>query len=372
MRVLLAFEPPDGGVAENVAQLAAGLPAHGCSVDLAGPASSPLYARPEVRGLSIDRLSFVRGYGRPQVDAKALRELTRLLVRKKPDLIHCHSAKAGVIGRIAAKITGTPVVYSPHCLPFVGEFGTPRRIFATAIERALAGATAAIVCVSQDELDRARRARLNVPIARVVRNGTRACEETVEVDSCLAALRGSGPIAATVSVLRQQKRIDVFLDAAPAVLAAVPHARLAVIGDGPLRAELEQRARSLGLDRDARFAFVPYTGPAARYLRGLDAYVLSSSWESMPIGVLEALACGVPQVATDAGGTAEAVGPDTGLIVAKNDPHALAQAVIQLLSDDARRSAMATASVERHRAFFGVERMVSETAAVYRAVLAAR
>jgi glycosyltransferase involved in cell wall biosynthesis len=370
--VLLAFEPPDGGVAENVVQLALGLSRHGFEVELAGPLSSPVYERLSGIGVRSDRLPFVRGYGRPLTDAKALGALTKLLVRGKFDLLHCHSAKAGVLGRLAGRLAATPVVYSPHCLPFVGEFGAARRVFATSVERALARSTAAMICVSEHELGCARDAGLRTPVLRVVRNGTEPADRAIEVDARLRALREHGPVAATLSVLRQQKRIDVFLDAAPAVLAAVPEARLAVIGDGPLANELAEQARALGLDGEPRFAFIPYAGPAARYLLGLDLYVLSSSWESMPIGVLEALACGVPQVATDAGGTAEAVSPATGVIVPRNDPDALARALIELLGDSASRQRMAEASVERHRALFGVERMASETAAVYESVLASR
>ena len=93
--------------------------------------------------------------------------------------------------------------------------------------------------------------------------------------------------------------------------------------------------------------------------------MLPSGWEALPIGVLEALACGVPQVATDVGGTGEAVSAETGVLVPPGDPSALADALVALLGDPARRAAMAEASVARHRERFTVERMVAETAAVY-------
>jgi glycosyltransferase involved in cell wall biosynthesis len=143
----------------------------------------------------------------------------------------------------------------------------------------------------------------------------------------------------------------------------MPAATIAVIGDGP---ELQ----ALRAAADPRVVFAPFHAPAARHLRALDVYVLPSAWEAFPIGVLEALACGVPQVATDVGGTREAVTPDTGILVPPSDPRALADAVIALLRDPARRERMAAASRARHAAHFTVERMVAETAAVYDAVLA--
>jgi glycosyltransferase involved in cell wall biosynthesis len=100
--------------------------------------------------------------------------------------------------------------------------------------------------------------------------------------------------------------------------------------------------------------------------------VLPSSWEAFPIGVLEALACGVPQVATDVGGTGEAVAPDTGVLVPPHDPAALASGVSALLADPGRRAQMAAASRARHAQRFGVERMVAATAAVYEEVLSSR
>jgi glycosyltransferase involved in cell wall biosynthesis len=367
-RVLLAFEPPDGGVAENVVQLTLGLPTAGWEVVLAGPRESPVFDRAASTGVEAHRLSFVRGYGSPRQDAAALAQLVRLIRQTKPEVVHCHSAKAGVVGRIAARIAGVKAVYSPHCLPFVGEFGAPRRIFATMTERALAPSTAAIVCVSEDERRRAERAGLGAQRLHVVRNGTASCDDDVEPNPALLALRRDGPVAAAVSVLRRQKRLDVFLDAVPTVLARVPDARLAVVGDGPLREELQLHAARLGLDAEPRFTFLPFEAPAARHLRAIDLYVLSSSWESMPIGVLEALACGVPQVVTDVGGTGEAISADTGLLVAPEDPAALARAIVELLEDAPRRERMSQASVRRHDELFGVQRMVEETAAIYRAV----
>jgi glycosyltransferase involved in cell wall biosynthesis len=370
-RVLLAFEPPDGGVAENAMQLALGLGRHGFEVEAAGPEEAIVYPRLEAAGVTINRLPFRRGYGRPAQDGAALAALLRLLRSRRYALVHCHSAKAGVLGRIAAALTRVPAVYSPHSLPFVGDFSELRRRFATATEKALAPATAALLCVCEAERRIALEHRLGSPDrVRVVYNGCEPCPEEVELDPALERLRAEGPVAAAVTVLREQKRPDIFLEAVPLVLERVPDARMALVGDGPLRDELHARAAALGLDAEPRFQFLPFAPPAARHLRALDVYVLPSAWEAFPIGVLEALACGTPQVATDVGGTAEAVVPETGVLVPPRDAPALAAAVADLLADSGRRRAMAQASRARHAERFGVERMVAETAALYREVLA--
>ncbi len=365
-RVLLVFEPPDGGVAECVARLALGAGAHGWDVEVAGPPEALPYEPLGAAGIRIHRLPFARGYGRPGADLRALRGVVALLRGGRFDLVHVHSAKAGVLGRLAALLAGVPVVYSPHCFPFIGEFGAPRRLVATGIEVALGRLGGTVLCVCEAERGIAREARVAPDRRlRVVLNGSPACDDAVEPDPALRALAAGGPVVGAVTVLRAQKTVEVLIDAAPRILAAVPEASVVVVGDGPMRDELHARAAALGLADDARFAFLPFRAPAARHLRALDVYVLPSAWEALPVGALEALACGTPQVVTDVGGTAEAIVPATGVVVPPHAPDALADAVIELLRDPARRAAMALASRERHASTFTVERMVAETVAVY-------
>jgi glycosyltransferase involved in cell wall biosynthesis len=371
-RVLLAFEPPDGGVAQNVAQLATGLERWGWEVELAAPIVSAIADRAAADGVVVHRLDWVRGYGSPVHDARASRQLSSCLRAGAFDLLHCHSAKAGVIGRLTGKLAGVPTIYSPHCFPFIGEFGAPRRVFATTTERALAHVTGQIICVSDDERQQARR--IGIPDNRlsVVLNGSPACPDRIVPDRPTAEFADGGPLAASIAVLREQKGINVLVDAAPSILARAPEAKVAVIGDGPLRGRLAAQAARLGLDREPRFAFLPFGGSSNAHLSSTDVFVLPSLWESLAIGLLEALACGVPTVATDVGGTREVVVPDTGVLVPPSDPRALADAVVGLLQDPRRREAMSAAARKRHATHFAVERMVEETAAVYDRILSRR
>lgn len=276
-----------------------------------------------------------------------------------------------MLGRLAALARGVPSLYSPHCFAFAGGLRRPWQIAATAVERTLGHMGGSVLCVCEDE----RHVALRVGVAPperlyVVHNGCEACPHEIEPEPALAALAGRGPLAGSVAALREQKRLDVLIDAAPLIFARVPEASVAIVGNGPLREQLQARASHLGLDGDARFAFLPFTPPAARALKALDVYVLPSAWEAFPIGVLQALACSVPQVVSDVGGSREAVTPETGTLVPPNDPSALADAIVGFLSDPQRRTAAAKASRQRHAERFGVARMVAETAAVYDAVVA--
>lgn len=369
-RVLQLFEPAEGGVPEHVRLLSVGLAQRAWDVEVLGPLRSHAYRDIEDAGIKVHRLPLGPGLSRSWQDLRQLVPCVRCVRDGRYDVVHCHSAKAGVLGRVAGLAGGVPVIYSPHAFPFIGDvYKRRRRAFAWSVERALSPATAAIVCVCETERRIATASRLG-PLGRfeLVPYGTPPCGSAPE-DAQLAEFARGGPTAAVVAGLRPQKAIETFIDAAPAVLARAPVARLAVVGNGPEREMLRERARRHGLLGEPRFAFIPFSPPSSRYLRCIDVYVLPSSWEALPIGVLEALACGVPQVATDVGGTAEAVSPSTGILVPPRDPAALADAVVVLLGDEGRRRSMAAASRLRHEADFGVDLMVDRMAALYERVV---
>ena len=369
-RILLVFEPPYGGVAEHVRQLAVQLAARGHDVEVAGPRDATAYAAIEDADIPLFRLPLEPGFTHPLLDVRALRRIADLLRSRHYEVVHCHGAKAGVLVRMAAARVRVPVVYTPHCFRFVGPVSRRRRAVATTIERLLAPRTAAVLCVCEDEF-REAVARRVAPESRlhVIYNGCEPCAETVEPEAELVRMRREGPLAGVVTVLREQKQVDFFLEAVPEIWRRLPEAQLAVVGNGPLESELVARAHELELDRDRRFRFLPFRPPSARYLRALDVYVLPSAWEAFPIGILEAMACGVPQVATDVGGTPEAVSAETGLLVPPDDHRALATAVVELLADPDRRGALARASTARHAEQFGLDRMVGEIVAVYEDVM---
>ena len=345
-RIALVCEPPDGGVAQHVRQLALGLPAHGYEPVLLVPRE---FAHLDELRDVCEVVPLRRDYGHPHDDARALAAIVP--VARGAALVHAHSAKAGVLGRLAAVLARRPAVYTPHGFPFVGEMSDARRRFGVVVERALAPVTT-LICVCEFECGLARERRLRSRRVAVVYNGCPPCP-AVE-----AVALPEGPTVGAVSTFRPAKALDVLIDAMRMV-----DAKLVLAGEGPLEAELRTRAQGLDV------TFLPYEAPPARYLQGFDVYVLSSRWEAFPIGPLEAMACGVPQVVTAVGGTREAVVPETGIVVAPDDPEALAEAINALLGDPRRRAEMSAASRERHAARFTVERMVAGTAAVYDAVL---
>jgi glycosyltransferase involved in cell wall biosynthesis len=371
--VLLLFEPPDGGVAEHVLELARGMRSRGWVPTVAGPVVSSVRARLEDEGIEYLEMPHLRrGYGRPADDARALAWLRGQLRARRFDVLHAHSAKAGMLGRVAASRSGIPCLYSPHCFAFVGDVSVRRRLFAISAEWVAGRATTAIICCCETERTRARRYRLVAEHKlRRVYYGVAAADGATRPHAELEAMREGGVLVGAIAVMRPQKRLDLLVDVAPEILARFPEARIVIVGNGPLDEDLRRRARELGLDSDPRFQILPFEPPSNRYLSSLDVFVLPSSWEAMPIGVLEALAHGVPQVATDVEGTGEEVVPETGILIPPKDRAALAKAVCELLESAPRREAASTASRERHRERFGLERMLEETTDIYAEVAGA-
>lgn len=362
LRVLQVFEPPDGGVAEHVAALSTGLVGLGHHVEVAGPRASAVRDALSAE-MPYCALPFGRSYRLPTRDIAALSSLVAVLRRDPFDLVHAHSAKAGVVARVAARVAGVPCLYTPHAYPFIGDVSLARQGFATAVERALARWTSQTICVCRAERDEALRRRVGSPgRLQVVYNGVGPCPE-VDRDPYLERLGKDRLLIGAVSVLRRQKGIDILLEAAAAILAADARAHIVVVGDGPLSDAHRRHAARLGLA--GRVTFLPFRHPGARALRALDVVVIPSRWEAFPIAALEAMACATPVVASSVGGLPEALAGGGGRLVPPGDPAALAAAILELCASAAARRAMGEAgraSVERR---FTLRGMVTATETLY-------
>jgi glycosyltransferase involved in cell wall biosynthesis len=357
-RILMVSQPVDGGVFQHVSSLCGGLLAHGHEPFVAGP-----FDRPPT-GLAAEALPLAMARPvSPAADARAAAALARLVRRLRPDLIHAHSSKAGAVARAARPASPRiPVVYTPHGYAFAGYFGNAARARYRAAERLLAPLATRVLCVCEAERFLAGSVG-PAPRTRVVHNGI-ADPAPAEPHPAVSALRERGPVIGALSLLRPGKGIETLIDALPAVLAAHPGAAVAIAGEGPDRPELEARARQRGV-AEALHLIGTTPGPMP-LLGGADLFVSASWAESFPYNVLEAMAAGLPVVATDAGGTAEAVAHGhTGLIVPPRDAGALAAAIVELLDDPDRLSRLGAEGRRRQQERFTLARMVEGTLAVY-------
>jgi len=178
------------------------------------------------------------------------------------------------------------------------------------------------------------------------------------------------PLVATVGHCADHKGQRFLVAAAPAVLARFPEARILIVGEGELLPTLREQARALGVE--GRVLFPGFRTDVAALLRALDAFVFPSHLEGLGTSVLDALAVGLPVVATTAGGIPEMITDGVhGRLVPPRDPAALAAAMIELLQSPERARALGQAGRARVQAEFTADRMVEKTLAEYERLVGA-
>jgi glycosyltransferase involved in cell wall biosynthesis len=316
----------------------------------------------------------------PVSDAHAVRALVKMIRELNPDVLHTHTAKAGAVGRLAARLSGADrpraVVHTFHGHVLSGYFGEATTTAFRQVERRLAKSTDALIAVSPEVRD--DLVALGVaPIERitVVRLGLDLDARTTAPAGAREEQRarlGLPPDRFAVGWLGRMtdiKRVDVLLDAFADLRRRGIDAALVLVGDGPLRPHLEQQAADLGI-ADATH-FVGYRADVAPLYAALDAVALSSANEGTPVAVIEALAAGVPAVSTDVGGVSDVVvDGKSGFLVPAGDTGALAERLARLAADASLRQEMGAFGSEWVRARYSVPRLVGDIDTLYRSLLA--
>jgi len=297
-------------------------------------------------------------------DPRWVVRLRRMLRSDHFDLIHIHSPLVAVGARLAVR--SLPRSCRPRIVVTEHNVWASHAPLTRTADRLTAGRTELHLAVSeavQDSLPPAIRAR-----SRVVRYGidTAAVRARAARSEARAAL-GVGDdeiLIGTVANLRATKGYPDLLAAARTVVDRVPTARFVAVGRGPLEAELREQSARLGLGD--RFVFLGFRPDAVRVMSAFDIFCLASHHEGLPVALMEALALGVPAVATRVGGVAELVtdGIDA-VLVPPGEPSLLADALVALAQDPARRAALANAATERAEALDATA-AVREIEAVYR------
>ncbi|MEV7097895.1 glycosyltransferase [Amycolatopsis sp. NPDC051045] len=327
MKIAHVSQPVTAGVAVVVLELAVAQRDRGWSVVIVCPPSGRLAERARELGIEVRGWTACRGPG-PRSVAETLR-LRRLLAGLDPDVVHLHSSKAGLAGRLAVR-GGRPTVFQPHLWSFETADGPLRRASA-AWERFASRWTDLVVCVSDDELAAGRAAGVTAE-ADVVCNGV---DTTRFVPGDRAAARRRlglperAPIAVCLGRLAELKGQDQLLSAWPAVLRRLPDAQLVFAGDGPMGPVWRERHPVAG---HASVRWPGHTDEPAAWYTAADVVVLPSRAEGMALVPLEAMACARPVVAFDVGGMRQSVA-DAGAVLPPGDVGLLADAVAARLAD---------------------------------------
>ena len=302
-------------------------------------------------------------------DLRAFVSICREIRRFRPHIVHTHTAKAGVLGRLAAFVNRVPVrVHTFHGHVLHGYFSPPVSRLVRLVERVLARGTTALVAVGErvrDELVEAgigQRDRFTAIAPGV--------EEPPAIDREIArqllGLPLEVPVVMFVGRLTAIKRPDRLVEAFGMVLERIPEAVLAVAGEGELLEEVRRSVERLG----DSVRLLGWQSDVGRLYAAADLVVISSDNEGMPMTLIEAAMAGVPGVTTDVGSASEVVvHGSTGLVVAP-DARDLADAIVALLVDDDRRSDMGRAAAEQAIVRFGAARLVADHVALYRRIIA--
>lgn len=369
MRVVQVLTQAGGGPVEHAVDVAVGLAGRGHDSHVVGPRTGRAV---EAERAGVAWHEVVVGSKR---DVAGAAEAARVLGSLRADVVHLQDRRAGWLGRALAPLgRSTGVVYTLHGVAdglsdlvhgnaLAGRRRRRDRLYYLHGERLITRWSGGRVVVPSVAVARyaVEQVGLDPSVVDVVPNGIDVARFPVSVPA------RSQPLAVWVGLLEPVKRVDLLLDA----VAAVPDLRLAVVGDGPLRGQVTRRAARADLA-----GRVELTGwlddPARRYLDA-DVYVLSSSAENCPLSLLEAMASGLPAVATAVGGVPEVVRDGVeGLLCPAGDRAALADALGRLTADPALRVRMGAAARQRVLDRFTIDHCLDGLLASYHASIGAR
>jgi glycosyltransferase involved in cell wall biosynthesis len=357
--VALVLASSTGGVGQHVASLARGLLAAGCRVLVCGPAATDQLFGFSAAGAGFAPVEIPASPG-PQ-DSGAIRAMRRALETHDVDVVHAHGLRAGFVAALARP--RVPLVVTWHNAVLAKGLRGQASVL---VERIVARAAALTLGASEDLVTRATAVG-----ARQARLGAVATPSAVPPRRTRAAVRAefgippATPLILSVGRLHPQKRYDLLVDAAARWRSRQPTPVVVIAGSGPSYMTLAQRASAL----HAPVHLLGHRSDVPDLLAGADLAVVTSDWEARQLFAQEALAAGVPLVATAVGGLPGLVG-DAARLIPPNDVDALDDAVRALLADDVLRAEYATRGPRRAASWPGEEDTVANVRAAYAQVTA--
>ena len=313
---------------------------------------------------------------RPLQDLLAIRQLCRAIREFKPDVIHTQTSKAGIVGRLAARLAGVPVIiHTAHAFPFHAYLPWPVKWAYIRIERWVAGWTDLIMVDTES-------VRMDGLRQRIVQDASRIVTVPMGVDLTRFSPSLGGPgtlrdalglgrqalVVGTVARLVPDKGLECFLRMAAIIRAERADVKFLIVGEGPLRQSLEQMAELIGIGPDVVFA--GHRTDIPELMQAMDLFVLPTRREGFGVVFAEAMAMGKATVGSDIGPIAEVVEDGvTGYLAPADNPEAFAARALVLLSDDAKRYTFGEAGRRRVEQRFSQSRMCELIEGHYRRLL---
>jgi glycosyltransferase involved in cell wall biosynthesis len=307
----------------------------------------------------------------PARDLRAYRELVSWLRKNPVDIVHTHTSKAGIVGRLAAARAGVPVIiHTAHGWGHHNHMHPLKRSLYIALERRAARVTQKIIAVSQSSAERGIADGIGTRDQyTVIHSGIDLARyRNVRVDA--RALRSSlgipdgAPVVGTVSRLTPQKAPEDFITVAAMVRQHRPDVRFVFVGGGPDEAAFKEGMREAKLE--GTVLPLGYRDDVPQLLRIMDVFMLTSLWEGLPRVFPQAMCASLPVVATRVDGAPEAVvHGSTGFLVAPRDCSAMACFILQLIEDEGLRQSMGQSGYRRVDPDFCDRAMVRRIEEIY-------
>lgn len=353
---------------------------HGDQVTLiTGPPEGPegsLLDRARHGGFRLEVLPELKRSIHPSSDWRAYRRIVQLLREIRPDVVHTHSSKAGILGRAAAAKLNTPAVHTIHGAAFhYGQSAVAYRLY-IALEKWAAKRTARFISVADAMTD----AYVDAGIA--ARDRFVTIYSGFDVEPFLSPTRSREEVRAELGFqddevivgkigrLFHLKGHEFLLRAAPQVVAAVPNIRFLLVGDGILRQQFERQIRDQGLQKHFVFTGLVVPERIPELIAAMDLVVHTSQWEGLARVLPQSLVAGKPVISYDVGGAREVVIPgQTGYLLPRDSVDELASAIRELAENPALRHRLGETGRERCRHVFDHQYMTGEIRGVYASVL---
>ncbi|MFD1359100.1 glycosyltransferase family 4 protein [Fictibacillus halophilus] len=300
---------------------------------------------------------------RPIKDVISIIKLKSFIKRINPDLIHLHSSKAGLIGRISGRLVRKPIIFTAHGWAFTEGTSSSKRGIYILVERFVGGFTDKIICVS--EFDRQIAIKNNVaPEGRLitVHNGV---ENIKSITHKKKSPNNIVPKIIMVARFSPQKDYKTLVEALSKVEGKY---EVLLVGEGELLSETQSYVRELNLTDKVHFLGMRKDIP--ELLDSSDIFVLSTNYEGLPLSIIEAMSKKLPVIATDVGGVSELIEQNlTGILVKNRDANGLAENIDFLIKNPKKRVEMGNAGFQKYSTEFSLQNMLTKTHEIYTNIL---
>ena len=353
-----------GGASVHLLDLAKGMIEKGHQVHILVGGTGAFTEALEKNNIAYTSLTHLKRELSVQYEVLGYVEIKKQLKQLKPDIVHCHSTKAGLIGRLAAKSLNIPVVFTAHGWVFTdGVGGTKQKVYAK-LESILCKISDGIITVSEFDRQYGFKHHVGTPkLVYTIHNGV--------PDIVTSPSNTINSVPRLIMVARFENQKDqYFLINTLAELPKNLDWRLDLIGDGPNLQKCKDLTKFKQLDN--KVIFHGQSFKVQEFLNQADIFILISKYEGFPLTILEAMRASLPIVASDVGGVKESVTAQNGFLIAKNDSAALRAALVNLISDAKLRAQLGNNSRKAYEANFTFDIMLDKTLAIYNKILAQR